>query len=95
MLIFRNPAPVTPRSGFPRARLPSSEAHEAAASGAVSAGSNPVGAQLRGINSNTLTILVRRSPESVACGFATAHSCLPPMRSPSGRRFCFGAGHGT
>jgi hypothetical protein len=37
------PAPVTPRSGFPRARLPSSETHAAAASGAVSAGSNPAG----------------------------------------------------
>jgi hypothetical protein len=46
-----------PRSRFPRARLPSSETHAAAASGAVSAGSNPVGGTGQRHNSNTLLIL--------------------------------------
>jgi len=34
-------------------------------------------ALVRGINSNTLTILTRRSRESVTCGFATPHRARP------------------
>ena len=43
------------------------------------------GAQFRDINSNILTILTRRSPGSVTCGFATAQSCLPPRALPGPR----------
>jgi hypothetical protein len=72
--------PIRARTRSLRACFRWSGPHTATLSGAVSAGSNPAGALLRGINSNTLTILVRQEPGPVTCGNADAFRTLPPAR---------------
>jgi hypothetical protein len=53
------------------------------------------GALVRDINSNTLTILTRRSPGFCDLRLRNGAAMFAPVRSPNGHRFCFGAGHGT
>jgi hypothetical protein len=84
------PAPPCQRiswgSALPPARparrvLPGSPLVNKIPSGAVSAGSNPAEALVRGINSSTLTILGRSSVRPVTCRNADAFSILPPIRA--------------
>jgi hypothetical protein len=59
--------PIGPRSWCAGTRFRWSGAYTATLSGAVSAGSNPAGAQLRGVNSNNLGALERQACDLRQC----------------------------
>ena len=60
--------PIRARARRARASLRWSGPYRETDSGAVSAGSNPAGTLLRGIDSNTLTISQRKPAGAVTCG---------------------------
>jgi hypothetical protein len=73
--------PIRARTRSLRARLGRSEPYRETDSGAVSAGWNPAGAQLRGINSNTPTILGPSGANPVTCGNAQPFRARRPIRA--------------
>ena len=66
-----------------RSLSPRSSGERATASGAVSAGSNPVGGTGQRLNSNTLTILVRPSPDLRPAETQTRPGPRPRKQDPS------------
>jgi hypothetical protein len=60
--------------------------YRAAASGAVSAGSNPAGGAGRPVNSNTITIKLQQHGWSVTCANAQGFRSLRPAGGPRSRR---------
>ena len=79
---IRRSPPIRPRSWCAGNRFRWSRACTATDSGAVSAGSNPAGAQLRVLNSNTLTILTCFDVRPVTCGNAQPFPGLAPYTRP-------------